>query len=64
MSDQDETDPGMEKLPDGSIIIGPASVRAQLKKQSQEALENAQKVVKGINKETEDPNAKAPGSEE
>lgn len=46
----DETDPGMEQLPDGSVIIGPASVRAQLKRQQAEALENAQKVLDDIAK--------------
>ena len=46
---EDETDPGMEQLPDGSIIIGPASVRAQLKRQQAEAIEHAQKVIEEIN---------------
>lgn len=49
----DETDPGMEKLPDGSIIIGPESVRAQLKKQAADAIANAQTVVASINEVTE-----------
>lgn len=56
-----EKDPGLEQLPDGTIIIGDAAARAQIKRQQEEAIENAQKVVEGINAETADPNAKAPG---
>lgn len=51
----DETDPGMEKLPDGTIIIGPASERAQIKRQSEEALAHAQGVIASINEETAKP---------
>ena len=38
----DETDPGMEELPDGTLIIGNASQRAQIKKGAEEAAAYAQ----------------------
>lgn len=56
MSDQDDTvpgDPGFETLPDGTLIIGKAAERAQIKKQGEEALANSQGVIAGINEETE-----------
>lgn len=61
MTDPDKTDPGFEKLPDGTIIIGPDAVRAQLKRQEEEAIANAQKVVDEINDAAA--NGQAPGSE-
>lgn len=56
MTDPDKTvpgDEGFEKLADGTIIIGDAAARAQIKRQGEEAIANAQGVVASINAETE-----------
>lgn len=56
MTDPDKTvtgDEGFEKLPDGTLIIGDAAVRAQIKRQSKEAIAHAQEtVIDPLNAET------------
>lgn len=55
MSDQDATDPGMKKLADGTIVIGNASQRAQLKRIADENAAILKEKQDAINAETDKP---------
>ena len=60
---EDDTIPGLTQGEDGTISIGPAASKASRERAEKEAIEHAQSVVHGINEETKDPNARAPGEE-